>query len=36
VLGEGPVPVEPADSLRAMAVLDGARVSARSGEAVRL
>jgi predicted dehydrogenase len=36
VLGEGPVPVEPADTLRAMSVLDAARVSARTGEAVRL
>ncbi len=36
VRGEGPVPVDPADSLRAMAVLDAARVSARTGEAVRL
>jgi predicted dehydrogenase len=36
VRGEGPVPVEPADSLRAMTVLDAARVSARTGEAVRL
>jgi predicted dehydrogenase len=36
VRGEGPVPVDPADSLRAMAVLDAARQSARTGEAVRL
>lgn len=36
VRGDGPAPVEPGDSLRAMAVLDAARLSARTGEAVRL
>jgi len=36
VRGEGPLPVDPTDSLRAMRVLDAARQSARTGEAVRL
>jgi predicted dehydrogenase len=36
VRGVGPVPVDPADSLRAMVVLDAARQSARAGEAIRL
>ena len=36
VRGEGPLPVDPADAVRTMAVLDAARVSARTGEAVRL
>ena len=36
VRGEGPVPVDPADTLRAMAVLDAARVSARTGTSVTL
>ena len=36
VRGEGPVPVDPADAVRTMTVLDAARLSARSGEAVRL
>ncbi|MFD0521003.1 Gfo/Idh/MocA family protein [Paractinoplanes durhamensis] len=36
VRGEGPVPVEPSDTLRVMAVLDAARQSARTGEAIRL
>ncbi|WP_203778950.1 Gfo/Idh/MocA family protein [Paractinoplanes rishiriensis] len=36
VRGDALVPVDPADTLRAMAVLDAARQSARTGEAVRL
>jgi predicted dehydrogenase len=36
VRGEGKVPVDPADAVRSMAVLDAARLSARTGEAVRL
>jgi predicted dehydrogenase len=36
VRGEGTVPVDPADALRTMTVLDAARQSARTGEAVRL
>jgi predicted dehydrogenase len=36
VRGEGPVPVDPADAVRAMTALDAARASARTGEAVRL
>jgi predicted dehydrogenase len=36
VRGDGPVPVDPADAVRTMTVLDAARQSARSGEAVRL
>jgi predicted dehydrogenase len=36
VRGDGPVPVEPADAIRSMTVLDAARQSARTGEAVRL
>lgn len=36
VRGEGPLPVDPADVLRNMAVLDAARESARTGNAVRL
>ena len=36
VRGEGPLPVDPADAVRTMTVLDAARVSARTGEAVRL
>ena len=36
VRGDGPAPVDPAESLRAITVLDAARVSARTGEAVRL
>ncbi|MEU4242294.1 Gfo/Idh/MocA family oxidoreductase [Actinoplanes sp. NPDC026619] len=36
VRGDGPVPVEPVDTLRVMAVLDAARQSARTGEAIRL
>jgi predicted dehydrogenase len=36
VRGAGPVPVDPADAVRTMTVLDAARVSARTGEAVRL
>ena len=36
VRGEGPLPVEPADVVRTMTVLDAARESARSGQAVRL
>ncbi|MCU7725547.1 Gfo/Idh/MocA family oxidoreductase [Actinoplanes sp. KI2] len=36
VRGEGKVPVDPADALRTMTVLDAARESARTGTAVRL
>ncbi len=36
VRGEGPVPVDPQDAVRTMTVLDAARQSARTGEAVRL
>ncbi|MET3429884.1 putative dehydrogenase [Actinoplanes tereljensis] len=36
VRGDGPVPVDPADTLRAMTVLDAARQSARTGTAVQL
>ncbi|WP_250033223.1 Gfo/Idh/MocA family protein [Paractinoplanes maris] len=36
VRGEGPLPVDPADVVRNMTVLDAARESARSGQAVRL
>jgi predicted dehydrogenase len=36
VRGEGPLPVDPQDVLRNMAVLDAARESARAGTAVRL
>jgi len=36
VRGAGPVPVDPADVVRNMTVLDAARESARSGQAVRL
>jgi predicted dehydrogenase len=36
VRGEGPVPVDPNDAVRTMTVLDAARHSARTGEAVRL
>lgn len=36
VRGEGSVPVEPADVVRNMTVLDAARESARSGQAIRL
>jgi predicted dehydrogenase len=36
VRGDATVPVDPADTLRAMAVLDAARQSARTGEAIRL
>jgi len=36
VRGHGPMPVDPADAVRSMTVLDAARLSARSGEAVRL
>ena len=36
VRGAGPVPVDPADAIRTMTVLDAARTSARTGEAVRL
>ena len=36
VRGEGPVPVDPEDAVRTMTVLDAARHSARTGEAVRL
>ncbi|HEU4676679.1 MAG TPA: Gfo/Idh/MocA family oxidoreductase, partial [Motilibacteraceae bacterium] len=32
VRGEGPVPVDPADAVAALAVLDAARVSARTGQ----
>jgi predicted dehydrogenase len=36
VRGEGPVPVDPAETIRTMTVLDAARQSARSGEAIQL
>jgi predicted dehydrogenase len=36
IRGDGPVPVDPTDALRTMTVLDAARRSARTGEAVRL
>jgi len=36
VRGEGKVPVDPADAVRTMTVLDAARQSARTGEAIRL
>jgi predicted dehydrogenase len=36
VRGTGPLPVDPADSVRAMEVLDAARVSATTGETVKL
>ncbi|MCY1139862.1 Gfo/Idh/MocA family oxidoreductase [Actinoplanes sp. Pm04-4] len=36
VRGEGPLPVEPADVVRNMTVLDAARESARSGQTIRL
>ncbi len=36
VRGEGPLPVEPSDVIRTMTVLDAARESARSGQAIRL
>jgi len=36
VLGKGPVPVDPWDSVRAMDVLDAARISATTGETVTL
>ena len=36
VRGDGPVPVDPADAIRTMTVLDAARTSARTGEAARL
>jgi predicted dehydrogenase len=36
VRGGGPMPVDPADAVRSMTVLDAARASARTGEAVRL
>jgi predicted dehydrogenase len=36
VRGKGPVPVDPADAVRTMTLLDAARQSAQTGEAVRL
>jgi scyllo-inositol 2-dehydrogenase (NADP+) len=36
VRGEGPVPVDPADAVRALAVLDAARESARTGSVIDL
>ncbi|MET0416935.1 MAG: Gfo/Idh/MocA family oxidoreductase [Actinoplanes sp.] len=36
VRGEGAVPVDPQDAVRTMTVLDAARQSARTGEAIRL
>jgi predicted dehydrogenase len=36
VRGEGKLPVDPADAVRTMTVLDAARQSARTGEAIRL
>jgi predicted dehydrogenase len=36
VRGLGPVPVEPADAVASLAVLDAARRSATTGEVVRL
>ncbi|WP_250007374.1 Gfo/Idh/MocA family oxidoreductase [Actinoplanes sp. M2I2] len=36
VRGDGPLPVDPADVVRTMTVLDAARESARSGQAIRL
>ncbi|GAA0555235.1 Gfo/Idh/MocA family oxidoreductase [Paractinoplanes ferrugineus] len=36
VRGDGQVPVDPADAVRTMTVLDAARQSARSGEAIRI
>jgi predicted dehydrogenase len=36
VRGEQPVPVDPADALRTMAVLEAARESARTGEAIQV
>jgi predicted dehydrogenase len=36
VRGDATVPVDPADTIRAMTVLDAARRSARTGEAIRL
>lgn len=36
VRGDGPVPVDPRDAVAALAVLDAIRVSAATGEAVRL
>jgi predicted dehydrogenase len=36
VRGEGALPVDPADAVRTMTVLDAARESARTGTAVRL
>ena len=36
VRGEGPLPVDPADVVRNMTVLDAARESARSGQTIRL
>ncbi|MEV0901049.1 Gfo/Idh/MocA family oxidoreductase [Actinoplanes sp. NPDC049802] len=36
VLGEGPLPVDPWDSVRAMEILDAARISATQGVAVTL
>ncbi|GAA0453589.1 oxidoreductase [Paractinoplanes deccanensis] len=36
VRGAGPVPVDPQDAVRTMTVLDAARRSARTGEAIRL
>jgi predicted dehydrogenase len=36
VRGDATVPVDPSDTLRAMTVLDAARKSARTGEAIRL
>jgi predicted dehydrogenase len=36
VAGEGPLPVDPWDSVRAMDVLDAARISATTGESVTL
>lgn len=36
VAGEGPVPVDPADAVRVLQVLEAARLSATSGEVVRV
>lgn len=36
IRGDTPVPVDPADAVRTMTVLDAARRSARTGEAIRL
>ncbi len=36
IRGNGPMPVDPADAVRALQVLDAARTSARTGTAIRL